>query len=244
MRILVMIVALLIVPISVNAQNAYRNAVEANENYKRVTTQLIRKYDEMMEEGNFEGFLGPTIAAYYYYRPEKMKAKLAEIGKLLEEVKNLEMRWQTARTIQLEQEEKLKRYPQTYARYMNEKWVAGEKIPMQKKRTFYIDRVQYQARTINNGPRNDLTVFVGGDPMWPIVAELTATACPPGVSCPPVRMQFNASSMRGTNAVILPKVLYCTGFRRSDSIGAQVVLRDSAGNVTAPKPITTYCVVQ
>jgi hypothetical protein len=57
-------------------------------------------------------------------------------------------------------------------------------------------------------------------------------------------MHFNSSSATGYKAVVMPKVLFCTGFQRSASIQAQVLLRDSAGNEAAPKPIVINCIVQ
>ena len=241
MRILVITLALLIAPINLAAQNAYQDAVKANKEYKRVTNQFTQKYDEIMEEGD----VGVLTAVYYYYLdPKGLQEWLAGIKKQVAELSKIEKNWQRAREDQLLAEEKLKKYPKTYSRYLTERWVPEKKVPRQENRSIYIDRVVYQGRTINNGARNDLAVYFKGRPLWPITAELTATACPPGVNCPPVAMQFNSSAAEGYNVVIMPRVLYCTGFRRSASIGAQVVLRDGAGNVTAPKPITTHCIVQ
>ncbi|MDH3492034.1 MAG: hypothetical protein OEM82_00670 [Acidobacteriota bacterium] len=121
--------------------------------------------------------------------------------------------------------------------------VAGV-IPEQSDFSIYMDRVSYDGRTLNNGARNDLTVYFTGKPKWPVTAYLTATSCPPNVSCPPVKMTFASSSMKDYNAVIMPKVLYCYGFRRSASIGAEVKLEDSAGNVTLPAAVTTQCIVK
>ncbi len=120
----------------------------------------------------------------------------------------------------------------------------SQEIPEQTGYSIYMDRVSYNPRTINGGPRNDLTVYFTGKPKWPVTAFLYATDCPPGVSCPPQKMTFTESSIKGYNAVVMPKILYCYGFRRSASLGAEVKLLDSAGNETLPAAITTQCIVQ
>jgi hypothetical protein len=112
------------------------------------------------------------------------------------------------------------------------------------KASFYITGLNYNGRTINNGPRNDLTVNFRGNPKWPITARLSAVECPPGVRCPTVEMQFRASGSRGSNSITMPEVLYCTGFYRSNSLRGEVRLIDSAGNETKPSRVVTHCIVQ
>ena len=110
--------------------------------------------------------------------------------------------------------------------------------------SFYITGLNYNGRTINNGPRNDLTINFRGNPKWPITARLSAVKCPPGVRCPTVEILYKASGSRGSNSVTMPKVLYCAGFYRSGSIYAEVRLIDSAGNETKPSPLVTHCIVR
>jgi hypothetical protein len=122
--------------------------------------------------------------------------------------------------------------------------IDAEENRSEQKHSFYISSLSYNSRTVNNGPRNDLTIYFRGNPKWPIKARLTAVKCPPGVRCPPVEMHFNASGARSSNMVVMPKVLYCYRFNRSQSIRAEVRLIDSAGNESRPKPVVTHCIVK